>query len=232
MDWLWTFRGQLLVISTPYHHGVHYAKHPLHFTPIIKHLARLHSQGFVHGDIRAYNMVLQYDVSQTDQGANINSKRSKGWLVDFDLGGKRVDKVCYPNGYNDFLRDGTRPGSAGEEITILDDWKSFIDVILNKHSFYEKKGVELTNEQEGVITKKEKKLNSYFDKEFDLSPSPWEESARLLIDYLEHLGDDYDVEPKPFFKKNLEDCGFCKQLPSEEQRPLNVSPAATGSPPK
>ena len=83
--------------------------------------------------------------------------------------------------------------------------------------------------------KKLSKLLSYCKKKVDsndLSPSPWEEPALLLLDYLEQIRNDYDVEPSPIFQKDLEDCGFCKQLSTEEQRPLIVSPAATGSPPK
>ena len=144
-DWLWTYQGKLLVISTPYHHGKHYAKHPSHFLPIIAHLVQLHSHDIVHGDIRAYNMVLQYDdvpCSESDQGAVINTSKttttnndnSEGWLIDFDFGGT-LGEVFYPKGYKGLLYDGTRPGTEGEEITIRDDWESLIDVILNKHFF-------------------------------------------------------------------------------------------------
>ena len=62
-----------------------------HFLPIIDHLEQLHSQGFVHGDIRAYNMVLQYDTTKPE-------KPDKGWLIDFDYGGVH-DMVVYPKGY-------------------------------------------------------------------------------------------------------------------------------------
>ena len=76
MDWLWSYKGKLLIISTPFHEGIHYATHPKHFLPIINHLSQLHSQGFVHGDIRAYNMVLHYHAASTpesDQGVIGNS---------------------------------------------------------------------------------------------------------------------------------------------------------------
>ena len=48
---LWGFCGELLIISTPFHDGVHYATRPVHFLPIINHLEQLHSQNFVHGEI-------------------------------------------------------------------------------------------------------------------------------------------------------------------------------------
>lgn len=57
-DWLWEFRGKLLVIATLYLVGRHYATKPTNFLPIIEHLERLHKLGYVHGDIRAFNMVL------------------------------------------------------------------------------------------------------------------------------------------------------------------------------
>ena len=57
-DWLWTGRGKLLVIGTRYRHGRHYAEKPTDFLPIIEHLEHLHGNEYVHGDIRAFNMVL------------------------------------------------------------------------------------------------------------------------------------------------------------------------------
>ena len=56
-DWLWTGRGKLLVIETHYRHGRHYAEKPTDFLPIIEHLEHLHGNEYVHGDIRAFNMV-------------------------------------------------------------------------------------------------------------------------------------------------------------------------------
>ena len=98
-------------------------------------------------------MVLQYDdvpSSESDQGAllvvvpgsTVNSTE-KGWLIDFDFGGT-LGEVCYPMGYNNCICDGARPGSAGEEITILDAWLSLIDVILYKHSFNIMEGKKVT----------------------------------------------------------------------------------------
>ena len=57
-DWLWQFRGRLLIISTPFREGYHFAQRPTDFIPIIEHLEHLHNEGFVHGDIRAFNMVM------------------------------------------------------------------------------------------------------------------------------------------------------------------------------
>ena len=77
-DWLWNYRGRVKIITTKFHKGVHYASRPEQFLPIIAHLKALHQGGFVHGDIRAYNMVLSYD----------NDNKPNGKLIDFDYGGE------------------------------------------------------------------------------------------------------------------------------------------------
>ena len=108
MGWLWKFCGQVKVICTEFHEGVHYAKRPEHFIPIIDHLEQLHENGYVHGDIRAYNMVLKYSEPEHcfrtrmmeqlngEMGAYnrvldyIGCQKSDGWLIDFDYGGKII----------------------------------------------------------------------------------------------------------------------------------------------
>lgn len=107
-NWLWEFCGQVKVICTEFHKGVHYAKLPEHFLPIIDHLEQLHENGYVHGDIRAYNMVLNYpkseycfrtrliDVLNGEIGVyNLildyaGSQKPEGWLIDFDFGGEII----------------------------------------------------------------------------------------------------------------------------------------------
>ena len=105
MNWLWDFCGRVKVICTEFHEGVHYAKRPEHFIPIINHLEQLHKNGYVHGDIRAYNMVLKYPDSNHVfrfglLKGNINAynmildyadfQKNEGWLIDFDYGGKII----------------------------------------------------------------------------------------------------------------------------------------------
>lgn len=105
-EWLWMFSGQIKIISTEYHDGIHYAKLPEHFFPIIDHLEQLHENGYVHGDIRAYNMVLKYPKRENIYRGQLLEKldgqiylysmvldflgcqKSEGWLIDFDFGGK------------------------------------------------------------------------------------------------------------------------------------------------
>ena len=79
INWLWKFRGQIKIIATRFHDGIHCAKYPVQFLPIIEHLELLHEKHYVHGDIRAYNMVLKY---------NGHDKEPFGRLIDFDYGGE------------------------------------------------------------------------------------------------------------------------------------------------
>ena len=230
MDWLWSYKGKLLVICTPYHKGVHYAKHPCHFIPIINHLAQLHEQGFVHGDIRAYNMVLQYDSlsSEIEQRAiGTSSGNAKGWLIDFDYGGKNGG-VEYPKGYQDLLKDGKRPGEAGNMITIMDDWKSLINLLFHAYCFKIKKEAELTNEIMVSILVKKDKLVSYCEAGVDdplLSNCDW--PAKILLDYIDQISNVYDVTLDPIFESNLMKCGL-----RSTSKAVNPSKAATGSPQK
>ena len=127
INWLWTFRGQLKIIATPFVDGIHYATRPEHYIPIIEHLEALHRKNFVHGDIRAYNMVLNYT----------NPDELIGKLIDFDYGGKLAtaensngSNPKYPSGYKYNLEDGLRQGRSGADITVEDDWRALGYVIL------------------------------------------------------------------------------------------------------
>ena len=108
IEWLWRFCGHVKVISTEYHEGIHYAKRPEHLLPIVNHLEQLHENGYVHGDIRAYNMVMNYPERElccrTKLLENLDGQihvynmildyadcqKCDGWLIDFDFGGKIV----------------------------------------------------------------------------------------------------------------------------------------------
>lgn len=238
MDWLWRYQGKLLIVSTPYHDGVHYAMRPYHFLPIINHLQQLHRQNIVHGDIRAYNMVLKYITpsSVTDQAAigvssnNVSDSNScDGWLIDLDFGGKH-DFVSYPKGYKYSLDDGKRPGREGNKITIMDDWKSLIGLILRVYDFVDKEEAEPTLEQMGLFYQKREGLESYRAMKVDSNHpllSDYEKPAKLLRDYIHLISDVYDVKPDPEFEFNLIKCGLWSARDS-----LKASEAATGSPPK
>ncbi len=47
----------LRLISTPFRDGTHRVKNPKEFLPVIDQLEKLHERGFVHGDIRGFNIV-------------------------------------------------------------------------------------------------------------------------------------------------------------------------------
>ena len=215
MDWLWTFQGKVLVISTPYLDGVHYAMRSHHFLPIIDHLEHLHSHGFVHGDIRAYNMILQYDTSTTspksDQGG-ASSKSCKGWLIDFDLGGKQ-GVVSHPKGYEGLLNDGHRPGREGNRITIMDDWKALIGLIFHTHVFLLLEGAQFTatDEQMRAMYNVKDKLEDYDAKKVDSNDpllSDSEQPAKLLREYLYLTSNTSNAKPCFNFRRDLIDCGF------------------------
>eukprot|EP00980_Cylindrotheca_fusiformis_P018444 scaffold6082_cov86-Cylindrotheca_fusiformis.AAC.1 len=91
----------LLIVAVPYRRGGHVATSPGAFLPIIDQLDALHKEGFVHGDIRAFNTVF---------GENKN----QGWLIDFDFGGK-VDRANHPEGHRAGLADGLRLGHGDDE---------------------------------------------------------------------------------------------------------------------
>jgi hypothetical protein len=127
INWLWQCRGKLLVIAIPYIKGGHYATRPTDFLPIVEHLEYLHSWGYVHGDIRAYNMVFE------DREYSVD--KPKGCLIDFDFGGARATSVKYPANYARSLDDGSRVGRGGQPIEFFDDWFALVQVILFIHKF-------------------------------------------------------------------------------------------------
>jgi hypothetical protein len=118
---LWEQIGKrnITILSTPYRRGRHYATTPKAFVPVIQQLKKLHAAGFVHGDIRAYNIVF---------GEN----PEEGWLIDFDYGG-RIGDAVYPRGYNQSLPDGRRIGKEGAAIQAMDDWFALGKVIFGVH---------------------------------------------------------------------------------------------------
>jgi hypothetical protein len=114
MNWMWTMQGELVVISIPFVKGNHFASTIEDFIPVVRALKRMHEEGYVHGDIRCFNIVF-----------------GKG-LIDFDFGG-RIESIKYPPGYQDCLGDGRRLGRAGQNIVKWHDWHALIDVIFRLH---------------------------------------------------------------------------------------------------
>jgi hypothetical protein len=114
MNWLWTMQGELVVISIPFVEGNHFASTVEDFIPVVRALKRMHEEGYVHGDIRCFNIVF-----------------GKG-LIDFDFGG-RIESAKYPPGYNIRILDGERWGRAGQNIAKWHDWLALIHVIFRLH---------------------------------------------------------------------------------------------------
>jgi hypothetical protein len=158
---------QFLVISIPYLDGKHVATRPKAFIPIIDHLVALHNDGFVHGDIRASNTVLNY--SDTD-----NNKDPEGWLIDFDFGGRKTE-AKYLDGYNAYLPDGLRyHGRKGAEIETWHDWYALGQLIFDIHRFDLPE--DATPEEEALY----RRMHSFWSK---INNSPAKKDADILHTY-------------------------------------------------
>jgi hypothetical protein len=124
-NWLWDNSGKLQLIETAFKEShqpnMHVAQRPGDFIPIINHLQHLHEQNFVHGDIRAFNMVFDGE---------------DGRLIDFDMGGV-VGETCYPQGYQNHLPDAMRCGVGFHLIEKQHDWFALGKVIFTFHMFQE-----------------------------------------------------------------------------------------------
>ena len=108
--------GRVLAIAVDFIPGVHYFETIHQVSSIVKKLSQLHYAGYVHGDIRALNLVVQGNSAE---------------FIDFDFCGKK-NEVTYPPGYNKRLDDGLREGKANQPITTHDDFmalKSIFDFL-------------------------------------------------------------------------------------------------------
>jgi hypothetical protein len=94
-DWIWSFRDCFSVLSVPYHHGRNWARHISKVIPLLEQLLDLHRRGFVHGDIRCINVVVDGDGGQN---------RSK-----------------FPASYRFHLAEGARRARPSAAISRVDD---------------------------------------------------------------------------------------------------------------
>jgi serine/threonine protein kinase len=118
-DWLWEFKGQLMILSSPHIPGSHYATSVSQLQAAVEQLESLHNKGYVHGDIRAFNIIFGPGTAD---------------LIDFDIGGvENRDSTVYPEGYNQALRDSHRLGKAGKPITKRHDWRALCMVLFSLH---------------------------------------------------------------------------------------------------
>jgi hypothetical protein len=205
----------------------------------------MHRAGYVHGDIRAFNMVLNYcDIYENDPF---------GKLIDFDYGGIVItnadgddngDGIAsgyinpkYPSRYNYSLVDGVRLGSDGHSITVNHDWFALGHIIFDMYKLVHR-AIDYTNPKENeslsadVKLLKEKKLTLY-DMQDNFHAMNGDYTGRLpggpgdfMRNYLtlaQKHG--FELSPTYDFHRFLEKC---KMLQNDR---IN-SNGATGSPPK
>jgi serine/threonine protein kinase len=148
--------ASLLVISIPFLPGFHVAKKPSDFIPVIDHLVALHDGGFVHGDIRGYNILVR--------GGN---DEKSGYLIDFDFGGSKIasplvteeghneqiHEAKYPSGYRTELVDGNRKGKFDEKIMPWHDWYALGRLIFHIHEFCRPASRKVTLEEEILVSR-------------------------------------------------------------------------------
>ena len=121
--WSSSSTTHLQIIALPYKNGKHYATNPTDFIRIIDQLEKLHSLGYVHGDIRAFNVLFG------DEGS----------LIDFDFGG--IPGKAYPQGYKQMLSDGWRLGTGdskrnnNNKLQFYHDWFALGGLMFNIHSW-------------------------------------------------------------------------------------------------
>ena len=220
-EWLWEFKGQLKVIATPYHEGKHYAIRPDQLIPIVDCLEEMHKNGYVHGDIRAYNMVLSYD----DDGNN-----PKGWLIDFDFGGHvKSESPKYPIGYVKNLDDGFRMGEPGEPITFDQDWFALGQIIFGTCYTVSHPGSESVDD-----IRRRYEIQNDIPREFNTMNGNYSKLqggvAAFLRDYLREASDaGFELILVKGFNASLNDCNL---LQHDRNSPRQDSKGATGSPQK
>jgi hypothetical protein len=219
-DWLWAKKGQFVAILVPYRHGRHYATNIKDFKPILKHLRRLHENGFVHGDIRGFNMAMKNE--------------NEGYLIDLDYGGK-VDgspgnAPRYPEGYKFYLPDGSRPRQPDRSpITMKDDLQAMTNLMWRLY---------VPGDCQGIAGE-----YSYFGKRKDLVEGAARleagsrEAALLFNDALRQCADEAGWSVTPAIDDlltALEDFGYDmkSEAPDQAVQPRVGTDPATGSPSK
>ena len=226
-------KKNFLVISIPYRKGIHYAKRPRSFLPIIDQLQKLHKAGFVHGDIRAFNTVFG------------EKEDDPGYLIDFDF--SDVPNSFYPEGYKGELRDGHRIGEGysgplpddqqrdeNEQMQTWHDWYALGRLIFDVHMLQIPEDVTDNELERNIfrrilrwlhIMRKLRLKNKFRDlKDFwlDIKRDPSPEEIKQLKKMLEDVDTaNYKVVPSQSFKKDLDDL-------NDENSFKNVG--ATGSP--
>lgn len=117
-------RGQMEVIAVPFIEGTHKFTTINQALDVVRFLKHMHEKGYVHGDIRGFNLI-----ASDQEGAS--------QPIDFDFGGRvsesEEDSVKYPPGYIPEPGDGIRPGEPGQPIKKEHDVRSLISVLFGYH---------------------------------------------------------------------------------------------------
>jgi serine/threonine protein kinase len=171
-DWLWDNNGKLQLIETAFQksgsQNAHEAQKPGDFIPIINHLLHLHEQDFVHGDIRAFNMVFN---------------GNDGKLIDFDLSGK-VGTSKYPPCYKNTLPDAIRCGQVLSLIEKHHDWYALGKVIFSFHGFQAPDN--LGQQDKILLTYEKSNISESFNKLIS-EKELFENDMRILVGKLKNL---------------------------------------------
>ena len=197
-----THDNPLRIIAFPYKNGTHGAKQPTDFIPIIDELIKLHSLGYVHGDIRGFNVVFG----------------DESGLIDFDLSGI-PGKRTYPQGYREDLRDGFRLGTGytGDDDNKLDfyhDWFAFGNLMFIYHDW---------NAPPNFASEAESRLNKTLVKWSKLKSHPSSGELENLKDDLRYVDHQkWTVCPTKVFAEEL------SRFKNQER--MDAFRGATGSP--
>jgi hypothetical protein len=215
-EWRWAKKGQCVAIGVPYRRGRHYATNIKDFTPILKQLRRLHVLGFVHGDVRGFNMAMMNE--------------NEGFLIDFDNGGNVNGTIGnpprYPEGYKYLLADGDRRKRPDRSpITRKDDLQAMTNFMCRLHVPAEFQGsAELDRRQRELVKGVEELEGGNVD------------AALLFNDALHQFAADagWSVVPATgALLEALESFGYDMKKPSGRVvKPRVRTDPATGSPSK
>jgi serine/threonine protein kinase len=217
-EWPWKFHGRLLILSVPYHPGRHYATSLAEYVPLVEKLKALHEAGYVHGDIRCFNIVFSEEDSH---------------FIDFDLGGKTDDNgdgPPYPLGYAFTLRDGIRRGTVGEAIRDVHDWSALVSAFFYIHWIDPPGGVkaDLAN----LVTRLQVRIPGELCTKPETKDATIKELEELLAEGKKETG--WQINASDQLQAALKEAGFGDPTPDGHARKAsaNVSANATGSPEK
>jgi hypothetical protein len=179
----------------------------------------MHDAGYVHGDIRCFNIVFGK------------------CLIDFDFGGK-ARAVTYPDGYMKELRDGYRIGKEGHKITPWHDWFALIKAMFEFHRLKPPR-IALDQPDSGALAvqivtlqQRRKKFTVLLERCGARHPEPDEKELKELpgnlIEFLEDAErEHWTVKPSDSLNDSLGD--YWLKAGGVPQR--KASEAATDSPP-